>query len=216
MVKILTDTDSIAHQYLYELRHQEIQQDMLRFRYNVERLGEILAVEISKTFQYQNRHVETPLGVADSRMIRDNIVVGSIMRAGIPLHQGLLRIFDKAGNAFFSAYRMHHKDGSFTIKMDYMTCPALDGCTLILADPMLATGASTSKVLKALQECGQPRVIHFVTIIASKYGIDYLTRHFPDLQIWAVAVDEELTAKSYIVPGLGDAGDLMFGPKVQE
>lgn len=216
MIRILSETNSIANQYLYELRSHVIQQDSLRFRQNVERIGEIFAYEISKTLNYEEKEVATPLGTATSLLHCDTLVVGSILRAGVPFHIGLLRMFDKAGNAFFSAYRKHHKDGSFEIKMDYMTCPELDDTVFILADPMLATGASTSKVLKSLLECGKPKKIHFATIIASRNGLDYINRHFPDIDIWALAVDEELTAKSYIVPGLGDAGDLMFGPKVQE
>jgi uracil phosphoribosyltransferase len=216
MIRILNETNSVANRFLYELRSSQIQQDAMRFRYNVERIGEIFAYEISKCLAYESREVETPLGTAKEMLPADKVVIASILRAGIPIHQGLLRIFDQAGNAFFSAYRKHHKDGSFEIKMDYMTSPKLDGCVLILADPMLATGASTTKVLKSIEGCGMPKKIHFVSIISSKYGIEYLHRHFPDIDIWTLAVDEELTAKSYIVPGLGDAGDLMFGPKVQE
>lgn len=216
MIRILSETNSIANRFLYELRSSQIQQDSMRFRLNVERIGEIFAYEISKTLEYEKQEVETPLGTAHELLPSERLVIGSILRAGIPIHQGLLRIFDQAGNAFFSAYRKHHKDGSFEIKMDYMTCPKLDGSVLILADPMLATGASTAKVLKSIEECGKPKKTHFVSIISSKYGLEYINRHFPDIEIWTLAVDEELTAKSYIVPGLGDAGDLMFGPKVQE
>ena len=216
MIRILSEEDSIANRYLFEMRHKTIQQDSMRFRLNVERIGEIMAYEISRTLTYKEVSVETPLGVAETRLISDQVVIGSILRAGVPFHQGFLRIFDGAGNAFFSAYRKHHKDGSFEIKMEYMTCPSLDDKVLILVDPMLATGASTARVLKELQKVGNPGTIHLATIIASRYGMDYLVRNFPQLQLWAVAVDEELTAKSYIVPGLGDAGDLMFGPKLQE
>ena len=216
MVTIFSESNSIANSFLYELRSKKIQQDSMRFRHNVERIGEMMAFEISKTLPYSSHKVETPLGIAQVSLPAEKLVIGSILRAGVPLHNGFLRIFDKGGNAFFSAYRKHHKDGSFEIKMDYMTCPDLDDCILIIADPMLATGASTAKVLRALKDCGSPSKIHFATIIASKYGVDYINRHFPDVDIWTMAVDEELTAKSYIVPGLGDAGDLMFGPKVQE
>ena len=143
-------------------------------------------------------------------------MVGSILRAGIPFHNGMLRCIDKADNAFFTAYRKHHKDGSFEIKMEYMTCPDLQDSVLILADPMLATGASVARVLKAISDSGKPAKIHLASIISSRYGVEYMARNFPDVQLWTIAMDEELTAKSYIVPGLGDAGDLMFGPKVQE
>jgi uracil phosphoribosyltransferase len=188
----------------------------MRFRKNAERIGAIFAYEISKTLDFTEVKVETPLGTSAEMLPDQRVVIGSILRAGIPLHQGLLDVFDSAENAFFSAYRKHHKDGSFEIKMEYKTCPVLDECIFILADPMLATGASISKVLKALKNCGKPAKVHFVTIVASNYGLNYIHRHFPEVDIWTLAVDEELTAKSYIVPGLGDAGDLMFGPKVQD
>jgi uracil phosphoribosyltransferase len=216
MITILSETNSIANRFLYEMRSGTIQQDPMRFRLNVERIGELFAYEISKTLQYEKKFVETPLGSTEEYLPVDDLVIGSILRAGIPLHQGLLRIFDQAKSAFFSAYRKHHKDGSFEIKLDYQTCPEMDDSTFILADPMLATGASTGKVLKSVLACGKPAKIHFVTIVASTYGIDYIHRHFPEIDIWALAVDEELTAKSYIVPGLGDAGDLMFGPKIND
>jgi uracil phosphoribosyltransferase len=216
MIKILSESNSIASEYMAEMRDKQIQQDRLRFRHNVERLGELMAYEISKTFNYSANDVETPLGVASANISSDNVVIGSILRAGIPFHNGMLRILDKAGNAFFTAYRKHHKDGSFEIKMEYMTCPDLQDTVLILADPMLATGASVARVLQSIKECGIPSKIHLASIISSRYGIEYMERHFPDVQLWTIAMDEELTAKSYIVPGLGDAGDLMFGPKVQE
>ncbi len=216
MVHILSEKNSIINQYIYELRHKEIQQDRLRFRMNVERLGELMAYEISKTLKYAPKHVETPLGEAVVSYPVDQVVVGSVLRAGIPFHQGILRIFDHAGNAFFSAYRKHHKDGSFEIKMGYATCPELEHKVLILADPMLATGASAAKVLNTLNNESEPQKIHLATIISSRYGIDFIHREFPDVEIWTGVVDEELTAKSYIVPGLGDAGDLLYGPKIQE
>jgi len=175
-----------------------------------------MAFEISKTMDYAPKKVETPLGEATVSLPVGNLVVGSVLRAGIPFHQGILRIFDHAGNAFFSAYRKHHKDGSFEIKMGYATCPELENAVLILADPMLATGASAAKVLNFLETEGMPKKIHLATIITSRYGIDYMRREFPQVEIWTGVIDEELTAKSYIVPGLGDAGDLMFGPKIQE
>jgi uracil phosphoribosyltransferase len=216
MVHVLSEKNSIVNQYMYELRHKEIQQDRLRFRLNIERLGELMAYEISKTLLYAPKTVETPLGEAIVSLPVDSVVVGSVLRAGIPFHQGILRVFDHAGNAFFSAYRKHHKNGSFEIKMGYATCPELEDTVLILADPMLATGASVAKVLNFLASEGTPKKIHLATIISSRYGIDFVHREYPDVEIWTAAVDEELTAKSYIVPGLGDAGDLMFGPKLQD
>jgi uracil phosphoribosyltransferase len=216
MIHILSETNSIANKYLYELRSKSIQQDSMRFRRNAERIGAIFAYEISKTLNYSSAQVETPLGISTEMIPDQRVVVGSILRAGIPMHNGLLSIFDQSENAFFSAYRKHHRDGSFEIKLEYKTCPELNDSIFILADPMLATGASISKVLKALKNCGKPEKIHFVTILSSIYGLNYISRHFPEIDIWTLAVDEELTAKSYIVPGLGDAGDLMFGPKVQE
>lgn len=216
MVHILSEKNSIINQYIYELRHKDIQKDRLRFRLNIERLGELMAFEISKTLDFAPQKVETPLGEAIVSLPVGQLVVGSVLRAGIPFHQGILRIFDHAGNAFFSAYRKHHKDGSFEIKMGYATTPELENAVLILADPMLATGASAAKVLNFLEAEGMPKKIHLATIISSRYGIDFMRREFPQVEIWTGVVDEELTAKSYIVPGLGDAGDLMFGPKIQE
>lgn len=188
----------------------------MRFRRNLERVGEILAVEISKTLDYKEKEVETPLGIAKVQVPSDKIVLGTILRAGLPLHQGLLNVFDQADNAFISAYRKHHKDGSFEINMEYVSCPDLTGTILILADPMLATGASMSIAIDGLAQYGTPKEIHVVTAIASDNGVKHIRRLFPKANIWAGAVDEELTAKSYIVPGLGDAGDLCYGEKMQD
>lgn len=213
MVFNLAESNTIANQFVAELRNVEIQKDRQRFRRNLERVGEILAYEISKTLDYELFEVETPLGIAPVMLPLKRIVLGTILRAGIPFHQGMLNYFDFADNAFISAYRRHHKDGSFDIQLDYISTPDLDGCTLILCDPMLATGASINIALQELLRFGAPAHIHVATIIASTAGLEAVRRRFPLARIWAAAIDEELTAKSYIVPGLGDAGDLAYGDK---
>jgi uracil phosphoribosyltransferase len=182
----------------------------------MERLGNIFAYEISKYLHYQENDTETPLGIAKSWMPNDPVVLCTILRAGLPLHYGLLDFLDDADNAFVAAYRKNHKDGTFEIELEYITCPNLHNATLILTDPMLATGASIQKTLESLEEFGQFRSLHIVSIIASTYGINHVKRLFPDAHLWLAAEDEELTAKSYIVPGLGDAGDLAYGKKLQE
>ena len=210
----LATKHSIANRFIAELRNTEIQQDRLRFRRNLERLGEVMAYEISKTLEYSEAAVETPLGTALPMLPTQRIVLATILRAGLPLHQGMLNYFDTADNVFIAAFRKHHKDGSFEIQLDYVSTPNLDGCVLILADPMLATGASVNIALKELERFGKPAAIHLATVIASTAGVEAVRRRWPNLRIWAGAVDEELTAKSYIVPGLGDAGDLAFGEKL--
>ena len=216
MITNFADKSSIISQYISELRNINIQNDRLRFRENLERIGMLMAYEVSKTLDYQATPVETPLGEASVNTLKSQLVIASILRAGIPLHNGFLKVFDQAENAFISAYRKHHRDGTFDIKMEYVTCPDLSGKTLIIVDPMLATGASLAATLENLKEYGVSKIVHIVTIIASEQGIDYIRRLFPDIHIWTGAIDEELTAKSYIVPGLGDAGDLAFGCKLQE
>ena len=216
MIFNLSKHNSIANKYIAELRDVNIQKDRMRFRRNMERIGEILAYEISKTLKYEVQDIETPLGIAPVNLPTQKIVLGTILRAGLPMHQGALNIFDEADNAFISAYRMHHKDGTFEINIEYTSCPNLDDCILILCDPMLATGASMDLSIKALQEFGQPKAIHIMTAVASTYGIDHIKRLNPDVKLWIGAEDDELTAKSYIVPGLGDAGDLSYGSKMQD
>ena len=216
MVKILNEKPSVLGQFLAEMRGVSTQQDTMRFRRNMERVGEIMAYEISKTLQYEPREVETPLGIAHVQLTSDRIVLATILRAGLPLHQGMLHVFDQAGNAFVSAYRKHHKDGTFEIAVEYISCPDINDKVLIVADPMLATGASMVLAVKELLRYGTPRALHLVTVIAAQQGLDHLRRNFPQAHIWLGDLDEELTAKSYIVPGLGDAGDLSFGPKLQE
>jgi len=216
MTFLLEAKPSIANHYIAELRDLNIQKDRLRFRRNMERIGEILSYEISKTFEYEDTAVDTQLGTAHTSLARDRIVIATILRAGLSLHQGLLNYFDKADNAFISAYRKHHKDGSFEISLEYVSCPDLNDCILIISDPMLATGASMDVTLKELHQYGKPKAIHIVTAIAATTGLEYIERRYPSAQIWIGALDEELTAKSYIVPGLGDAGDLAYGPKLQD
>lgn len=198
-----------------ELRDIQQQVDRLRFRTNLERIGELAAIEISKKLQYDTREVQTPLGIAACKTLKEQPVLTTILRAGLPLHNGLLRIFDKADNAFISAYRKHKIDGSFEISMEYMSSPDLDGRIIILSDPMLATGSSLVKAIQYLREEGRPKEIHIVAAIACTVGIEYVLRAEPQVTIWCGDIDEELTAKGYIVPGLGDAGDLAFGPKEQ-
>ncbi len=216
MIHILSEKSSVFNQYIAEIRDQGIQQDRIRFRRNMERIGEIFAYEISKTLEYKKVITSTILGEAETPVLAEQPVVGTILRAGLPLHTGLLNIFDGAQNAFVSAYRRHHKDNSFDIHVEYLSTPALEDKTLILCDPMLATGSSMVLSYKALLTKGTPKHVHIVAVIASREGIDYLRKHLPgdNYTLWLGAVDEELTAHAYIVPGLGDAGDLAYGEKL--
>jgi len=216
MVHILGSSNSIFNQFIAEIRDEKIQKDSLRFRRNIERMGEIISYELSKTFAYETREITTSLGIASVPLIKEQPVIASILRAGLPLHQGVLNYFDRAENAFISAYRKHHKNGTFDIKLEYLACPDINDKVLILCDPMLATGASIVLTYKALLLRGKPLHTHIVTLIASAEGVEYARKNLPEnVTIWCGAVDEELTAKSYIVPGLGDAGDLAFGKKIQ-
>ncbi|MCU0389141.1 MAG: uracil phosphoribosyltransferase [Chitinophagaceae bacterium] len=215
MVINLSENHSLVSNWISELRDVHIQGDRMRFRRNLERIGEVAGYEISKTLPFQTREVETPLGMHNSMVLSSQPVLATILRAGIPMHQGLLNYFDRADNAFISAYRKHHRDGSFEIKLEYVSCPDLDGRILILSDPMLATGASLVKTIQYLQEEGSPSEIHIVCAIACDVGIEYVKREAPMAKIWCGDIDSELTAKGYIVPGLGDAGDLAYGEKIQ-
>jgi uracil phosphoribosyltransferase len=216
MVIILGEKNSVLNNYISEIRDEEIQKDSHRFRLNFERIGEIFAYEISRKLEYEKREVITPLGSAEVSVLKQYPVVGSIMRAGLPLHNGLLRFFDRSENAFIAAYRKHHKDGLFDIQVEYTSGPDLTDRILILADPMLATGASMVLTYKAMLLKGKPSHTHIVTIIASIQGIEYCKKHLSSksVTLWVGAVDDELTAQAYIVPGLGDAGDLAFGSKI--
>ena len=214
MIKVLGESNSILNQFIAELRDVNVQNDFMRFRKNLERIGEIFAYELSKDLHYKNQQVQTPLGIAEVSVPSDQVILATIMRAGLPLHQGLLNYFDKAENAFISAYRKYSKDGSFKIQFEHLSCPKVDGKVLIIIDPMLATGASMLLAYKAILERGTPKHTHIVSVIASKEGVDYMSKNLPkNATIWLGAVDDELTVKSYIVPGIGDAGDLAYGSK---
>ena len=217
MVKILNTTNSVLNKFLAEMRDKSIQRDSMRFRRNMERVGEVIAYEISKTLKYKTRMVETPLGIAAVECIDDKIVIATILRAGLPFHQGFLNVFDDAENGFVSAYRKSRPDGSFIVDVEYVSTSSLSGKTLILVDPMLATGSSLMLVYDALiRRAGQPAHTHFAAAFASEQGIDYVMKHTSrqNCTLWCAAVDEELTSKSYIVPGIGDAGDLAYGEKL--
>lgn len=215
MVVNLSNTNSLICEWVSEIRNVHIHSDRMRFRRNIERIGEVAAYEISKKLTYDEAIVQTPLGESVCRVLAQQPVLATILRAGLPLHQGLLNYFDKADNAFIGAYRKHHRDGSFSIEQNYYTTPALGGRALIVADPMLATGASLARGIESITENNIPEQLHVVCVMACTVGIDYILRKFPQVTVWAGAIDEELTARGYIVPGLGDAGDLAFGEKLQ-
>ncbi len=217
MTHVLGSHNSVFNQFIAEVRDEIIQKDSMRFRRNMERLGEIFAYEISKHLDYEPKEVSTSLGIAEVPMIKSQPVIASILRAGLPFHTGLLNYFDKAESAFISAYRKHNANGNFDIQVEYLSCPDITDKVLILSDPMLATGASMVKTYNEIILNGKPKHTHIVSVLASAEGIDYLKKHLSvtDISIWTGAIDDELTAQAYIVPGLGDAGDLAFGAKVQ-
>lgn len=215
MIFILNKQPSIANQFIAELRDVNIQRDRMRFRTNLERIGQLLGYELSKNLEYKPVEVETPLGVAPTVLPSQTVVLATILRAGLPLHNGLLQYFDGADNAFISAYRKHHKSGKFDIEVEYTSCPTIEDKVLIISDPMLATGSSMVLAAQALMQHGTPAKVHIVAAIAAEEGVEHVRRNLPDADIWIGAVDAELTAKSYIVPGLGDAGDLAYGTKLQ-
>ena len=216
MVIDLSKNNSLLNHWVAELRDVNVQNDRMRFRRNIERIGEVAAYELSKTLQFKSVEVTTPLGIAPTQLLTEQPVLATILRAGLPLHQGMLNYFDKADNAFISAYRKHHPDGSFEISLEYLSCPNLNGRILILCDPMLATGASLVETIQAIQKTYTPSQIHIVVTIASQKGIEHVEKELgADAPIWCAAIDPVLNDKSYIVPGLGDAGDLAFGTKMQ-
>lgn len=215
MVVNLSERYSLLNNWIGELRSTEVQTDRMRFRRNLERIGEVIAYEISKSMAWEDREITTPLGISVCKQLKEQPVLATILRAGLPLHQGMLNYFDKADNAFISAYRKHNRDGSFDIALEYVSSPSLEDRTLILCDPMLATGSSLVKTIHMLKEEGQAKEVHVVAAIACSVGIEYVRREQPNVKIWCGAIDEELTAKGYIVPGLGDAGDLAYGEKIQ-
>ncbi len=211
----LGEKNSVLNNFIAEIRDHTIQKDRMRFRRNLERIGEIFAYEISKTLVYTEKNVQTPLGIATCKTMDEELVIGSIMRAGLPLHNGLLNFFDKSQNAFIAAYRKYGKDNKFTIQIEYASSPAVEGKVLILADTMLATGSSVVLAYEKLCVESHPAITHIVCPVASKDGIEYLSKRLPhsSTTLWVGAIDEELTIKAYIVPGLGDAGDLAYGSK---
>ncbi|OMP32192.1 uracil phosphoribosyltransferase [Mangrovimonas sp. DI 80] len=209
--------NSILNSFIAEMRNVDIQKDPMRFRRNIERTGEILGYELSKILNYEPKTITTPLGNSKNNLLSNDIVLCSVLRAGVPLHNGLLNYFDKAENAFISAYR-HHKANpeSFEIIVEYLACPDLNNKTLILADPMLATGQSMVATYEALKPFGTPKEVHLVSVIGATEGVHYVTEHFSEnTHLWIAAVDDQLNSHGYIVPGLGDAGDLAFGQKLQ-
>jgi uracil phosphoribosyltransferase len=215
MVTQLSDVNSVANRFLAELRDVKVQKDPMRFRRNLERMGEVMAYEISKGLDYSEHDVRSPLGIAPVPLPDDIPVLATILRAGLPLHQGLLNYFDRADNAFVSAYRKHRKgEDGFDVEVEYLSSPSIDGRVLIISDPMLASGRSMTLVHRALMRRGKPKDVHIVSVIASTEGMEYVRKHLPsDTHYWIGAIDEEMTAEAYIVPGLGDAGDLAYGNK---
>lgn len=215
MVINIGENNSLLNQYMAEIRDQEVQIDSMRFRRNLERVGEIFAYEISKKMEFHSTEVTTPLGIAEVPVLTAQPVIASIMRAGLPIHQGFLNSFDKAENIFITAYRKYEKDGTFQINFEHISGPSVEGKEVILVDPMLATGASMVLAYNAMVRKGTPKHTHIVSVIASKEGIEYMQKNLAGKKytLWTGAIDSELTVKSYIVPGLGDAGDLAYGDK---
>ncbi len=214
----LSETSSILNTFISEIRDKSIQKDSMRFRRNIERIGEVLGYELSKSLHFEAHNIETPLGVSNTVLLKNDIVLCSILRAGVPLHNGLLNYFDAAENAFISAYRQHkHNPESFEIIVEYLACPSLEGKTLILADPMLASGQSMAATFEALKPFGTPAAVHLVSVIGAQKGVDFIANAFDtNTHLWIAGIDETLNDKGYIIPGLGDAGDLAFGNKLQQ
>lgn len=212
----LSDTNSVLNRYLAEIRDVNVQGDSMRFRRNIERIGEVMAYELSKTLDYRDIEIQTPLGVKKTTEIQDRLVICSILRAGLPLHTGFLNVFDAAENGFISAYRHHpYHDDYFDIKVEYQAIADIDGKTVLLVDPMLATGQSLVAVYRRLVERGTPKQLHIAAVVSAPQGIEYLEKHLPDTcHLWIAARDDGLDQHSYILPGLGDAGDLAFGEKI--
>ena len=216
MVHHLSEKHSLLSNWIAELRDVQIQKDRMRFRRNIERIGEVIAYEMSKQMAHKVVNTTTPLGTHASKILMEQPVIATVLRAGLPMHQGMLNYFDKADNAFISAYRKHHPDGSFEISVEYLSCPDLNNRILIIADPMLATGASLVETIQAITKTQKPKEIHIAVAIASKKGIETVQAALGmDTPIWCGDIDDILNDKSYIVPGLGDAGDLAYGTKMQ-
>ena len=215
MVINLSEKHSLINNWVSELRDIEVQGDRMRFRRNLERIAEICAYEISKKMPWQEKEITTPLGTSNNMVLQEQPVLATILRAGLAMHNGLLNYFDKADNAFISAYRKHNPDGTFDIRLEYMSCPDIEDRIVIISDPMIATGSSLVKSIEFLKEEGSIKELHIVCAIACTVGLEFVKRAYPKATIWCGDIDDELTAKGYIVPGLGDAGDLAFGTKIQ-
>lgn len=215
MVHNFSNQHSLVSNWVSELRNVDLQQDRQRFRRNLERIAEVIGYEISKQLENEEIEVSTPMGIARCKTLKHQPVLATILRAGLAMHNGLLSYFDKADNAFLSAYRKHHPDGTFEISLEYMSCPEIDDRVIIISDPMVATGASLVKAIQYLKNEGDIKELHVVCAIACSVGIEFILRAEPKATIWCGDIDEELTAKGYIVPGLGDAGDLAYGAKMQ-
>ena len=215
MVINLSEQHSLVSNWVSELRNVDVQNDRMRFRRNLERIAEVIGYEISKKMVWEEKEITTPLGIATAKQLKEQPVLATILRAGLAMHNGLLNYFDKADNAFISAYRKHHPDGSFEISLEYMSCPDIEDRVLIISDPMIATGSSLVKSIQFLKDEGNIKELHIVCAIACTVGIEYVLRAQPKATIWCGDIDDEITAKGYIVPGLGDAGDLAFGVKMQ-
>ena len=215
MVINLSEQHSLVSNWVAELRDTEVQADRMRFRRNLERIAEVIGYEISKKMPWEEKEITTPLGTSNCKVLQEQPVLATILRAGLAMHNGLLNYFDKADNAFISAYRKHNIDGSFDIRLEYMSCPDIENRIIIVSDPMLATGSSLVKSIQFLKEEGTIKELHIVCAIACTVGIEYLLRAEPRATIWCGDIDDEITAKGYIVPGLGDAGDLAYGAKLQ-
>ncbi len=215
MVINLSEEHSLVSNWVSELRDVEVQNDRMRFRRNLERIAEVIGYEISKKMEWVKKEVNTPLGTSNCKVLKSQPVLATILRAGLGMHTGLLNYFDKGDNSFISAYRKHNPDGSFDIRLEYMSCPDIEDRVIIISDPMIATGSSLVKSIEFLKEEGNMKELHIACAIACTVGLEYVLRAFPKATIWCGAIDDEITAKGYIVPGLGDAGDLAFGVKLQ-
>jgi uracil phosphoribosyltransferase len=215
MVINLSEQHSLVTNWIGELRNVDIQGDRLRFRRNLERIAEVIGFEISKKLAWEDKEITTPMGISVCKTLKEQPVLATILRAGLPMHNGLLNYFDKADNAFISAYRKHNADGTFEIALEYMAAPDIENRILIVSDPMLATGASLVKTIQFLRGEGNFKELHIACAIACTVGIEYVRRAEPNATIWCGDIDDEITAKGYIVPGLGDAGDLAYGVKLQ-
>src|SRR5882757_2396455 len=215
MVVNLSEQHSLVSNWVGELRNVEIQHDRMRFRRNLERIAEVIGYEISKKLEWENTEITTPMGIATCKTLKEQPILATILRAGLPMHNGLLNYFDKADNAFISAYRKHNADGTFEIALEYMASPEIDNRILIVSDPMLATGSSLVKTIQFIRNEGHFKELHIACAIACTVGIEYVRRSEPTATIWCGDIDDEITAKGYIVPGLGDAGDLAYGVKLQ-